>query len=371
MSDEAISAMTNDGSPLELSLAAMTRPAALSAAEGQRAAVRCFACGHRCLVLEGRSGICRVRFNRGGVLYAPYGYVAALACDPIEKKPFFHVLPGTEALSFGMLGCDLHCPYCQNWEISQAGRDANSGREATPIAADDIVRVALARGARSVVSTYNEPLITAEWAVDVFRAARAAGLLTAFVSNGNATPEAIEYLRPWLDAFKVDLKGFRAETYRRMGARIEPVLDSMRRIAASGLWLEVVTLVVPGLNDSEEELADMARFVASLGRDVPWHVTAFHPDYRMTDLEATDESGLLRAAAIGRSAGLRYVYAGNRPGRVGRLEDTACPGCGEWLVERRGFRVRTADGFGPGICPGCGSRIPGIWTRPSPAAAQL
>jgi pyruvate formate lyase activating enzyme len=356
--------MAREQSALELEIAAMTAPAVLREKEGDRAAVRCFACGHRCLVLEGLTGICKVRFNRGGELFAPHGYVAALQCDPIEKKPFFHVLPGTEALSFGMLGCDLHCAYCQNWEISQMGRDAAAGRAPERVSAESLVRVAAMRGASAVVSTYNEPLITAEWALDVFRAARNEGLLTAFVSNGNATPEVIAFLRGHLDLYKVDLKSFREESYRRLGGRLGPVLDSMRRLVDAGIWLEVVTLLIPGFNDSSQELRDIARFIAGLGPGVPWHVTAFHPNYRMTDPPATPVESLLRAASIGRDAGLQFVYAGNLPGHVGGFENTACPGCGEIVVERRGFRILAHTVSRTGQCTGCGHRIPGIWSRP-------
>jgi len=350
--------------PLESEIDPLARPAALSAREGDRGAVRCFACGHRCLVLDGLRGVCKVRFNRGGTLHAPSGYVAALQLDPIEKKPFFHALPGTEALSFGMLGCDLHCAYCQNWEISQAGRDAAAGGAVRRLGPDELVRLAVARGAAAIVSTYNEPLITAEWAADVFDAARAAGLLTAFVSNGNGTPEVIGHIAPRLDLYKVDLKSFRDESYRRLGGRLGPVLDTMERIVAAGIWLEVLTLVIPGFNDSRDELEAIARFVARLGPDVPWHVTAFHPDYKMTDPPATEPDSLVTAAAIGRDAGLRFVYAGNRPGRVGDAENTRCPGCGTTLVERRGFRVLANSlASGGGACPDCGRVIPGIWTR--------
>ena len=211
--------------------------------------VECFACGHRCRIGPGFAGVCKVRYNRHGKLYAPYGYVNAVYSDPIEKKPFFHALPGTQALSFGMLGCDLHCGYCQNWVSSQALRDVRASvdfRRATP---DELVRMALRQGASSIVSTYNEPLITAEWAAAVFREAKGAGLVTGFVSNGNGTPEVLEYLRPWVDLYKIDLKTFDKRRYHELGGRIGPILDSIQRVHELGFWLEVVTLVVPGFND--------------------------------------------------------------------------------------------------------------------------
>jgi len=323
--------------------------------------VRCYACGHACPIPEGFPGVCKVRFNRGGKLFVPWGYVNSLCCDPIEKKPFFHALPGARALSFGMLGCDLHCGYCQNWVSSQALRDSRSTLEFHPVEPADIVRVALSERAAAVVSTYNEPLITAEWAVAVFRAARAAGLTTGFVSNGNATPEVLEYLRPWVDLYKVDLKSFDDRRYHELGGRLGPILDSLRRIHAMGFWLEVVTLVVPGFNDSDDELRAMAAFLAGISRDIPWHVTAFHKDYRMTGPENTPAATLERAAAFGREAGLRFVYAGNLPGALRGLEDTRCPECRAVLIERRGFRVFSNRVTPGGACPGCGTVIPGVW----------
>ena len=327
--------------------------------------VECYACGHRCPIPNGFAGVCKVRFNRGGKLQAPYGYVNTACCDPIEKKPFFHALPGSRALSFGMLGCDLHCGYCQNWVTSQALRDPAGSVDFTVATPSGLVRLALRQGAAALVSTYNEPLITAEWAVAVFREAKAAGLVTGFVSNGNATPEVLEYIRPWVDLYKVDLKSFDDRRYRELGGRLEPILDSIRRIHKLGFWLEVVTLIVPGFNDSDSELRGIAEFLAGISADIPWHVTAFHKDYKMEGPENTPPATLVRAAGIGRAAGLRYVYAGNLPGRTDNLEDTRCPGCGEALVERRGFRVlrnRIASG---GECPACGRAIPGLWKADS------
>jgi pyruvate formate lyase activating enzyme len=323
--------------------------------------VRCFACGHRCPIPEGQPGVCKVRFNRGGKLYVPWGYVAGVHCDPIEKKPFFHVHPGSLALSFGMLGCDLHCSYCQNWISSQALRDPEAVAPVREAAPEQLVRLALESGSAAVVSTYNEPLITAEWAVAVFREAHRAGLLTGFVSNGNATPEVLEYLRPHLDLFKVDLKSFDDRRYRQLGGRLQPVLDSIRRIQQMGFWIEVVTLVVPGFNDSDQELRQIAEFIAGVSPDIPWHVTAFHRDYKMFGPEDTPPATLMRAAAIGRGAGLRYVYAGNLPGMTGDLEDTRCPGCGELLVARRGYRIRACRVTAEGRCPSCAASIPGRW----------
>jgi pyruvate formate lyase activating enzyme len=323
-------------------------------------ALRCVACGHRCYLPDGKIGICKVRFNRDGVLYVPHGYVAALQCDPVEKKPFFHARPGALALSFGMLGCDYHCGYCQNWLTSQALRDPTAGstpRDCTP---EQLVQLAIDQGAEIIASTYNEPLITSEWAVEVFRLAKARGLMTAYVSNGNATPEVLEYLRPWVDLYKVDLKGFNETQYRKLGGVLGTVKDTIRRLVALDFWLEVVTLIVPGFNDSDAELAEIAHFLATASVDIPWHVTAFHPDYKMTDRTYTTADTLLRAVAHGREAGLRYVYAGNLPGNVGGHENTYCPACHATVIERSGYRIRAVR-LDDGACAECGSRIPGRW----------
>jgi pyruvate formate lyase activating enzyme len=326
--------------------------------DGRR--IRCYACGHRCPIFEGQAGVCRVRFNRAGKLYVPWGYVTALQCDPIEKKPFFHVRPGSSAMSFGMLGCDLHCGYCQNWVTSQALRDQQAGAAVRHIKPDEIVEAALRLGAEAVVSTYNEPLITAEWAVAVFKEAKAAGLLTGFVSNGNATPQVLEYLRPWMDLYKVDLKSFDDRHYRELGGRLQPILESIRQIHQMGFWLEVVTLIVPGFNDSDDELRRMADFLAGVSPDVPWHVTAFHSDYKLHDRGSTPAPTVKRAVAIGHAAGLRYVYAGNLAG-LSELESTRCAACGSLLIRRSGFDVPECRLTNAGTCPVCGTAIPGRW----------
>lgn len=324
--------------------------------------LRCYACGHRCLIKEGRRGICKVRFNRGGKLMVPMNYVAALACDPTEKKPFFHVLPGSDTLTFGMLGCDLHCAYCQNWLTSQALRDEAAGTLPRLVTADRLVALARTYGARMIGSSYNEPLITAEWAVEVFKRAKQVGLRTAFISNGNATPQVLDFLRPWTDCYKIDLKAMNDRSYRQLGGVLDNILETIKMVHERGFWEEIVTLVVPGFNDSEDELRRAAEFIASVSPDIPWHVTAFHQDYKMTDNPNTTAEQLIRACEIGRAAGLRYVYAGNLPGRVGRWENTYCTHCDELLVERHGFIVRRMNVTPDGHCPTCGTRIPGIWS---------
>ncbi len=322
--------------------------------------VTCFACGHRCLIKPGREGICKVRFNKGGKLYVPANYAAGIQVDPTEKKPFYHVLPGSLAVTFGMLGCDYHCAYCQNWLTSQALRDPNAvvpPREVRPM---DLVILGKRYGAKLVVSSYNEPLITSEWAMQIFKEAKKEGFLTGYVSNGNATPEVLDYIRPFTDLYKVDLKSFNDKNYRKLGGVLQRVLDTIQMVYERGFWMEVVTLVVPGFNDSEDELKAMAEFLAGVSPDIPWHVTAFHQDYKMRDPQNTTAEMLIRAASIGAEAGLRFVYAGNLPGQVSRYENTICPNCQAELIRRFGFRV-LENQMENGRCYRCQTPIPGVW----------
>ncbi|TMD81664.1 MAG: radical SAM protein [Chloroflexi bacterium] len=486
--------------------------------------VRCYACAHRCLIKEGLRGICKVRYNRGGTLMVPRGYVGALQCDPIEKKPFFHAVPGTDALTFGMLGCDLHCTYCfardvrvatnagmrsfaelwdgasddpdgdpsrrqppngltatsgdgsqhnvrwvfrhdyegelvriwpfplvpfdvtpdhpvlatekpgidrprfvsagkltprhhvcvpvsgdldylairetsrrhyrgpvfnletdgphtylanhavvhncQNWVTSQALRDPGALSEPMDITPRQLVDIAQRQQASVVATSYNEPLITSEWAVEVFKEARPRGFMTAYISNGNATREVLEYIRPFTDLYKIDLKSFRDKNYRSLGGKLENIVNGIQMVHEMGFWLEIVTLIIPGFNDSDEELGDIAHFLAGLSPSIPWHVTAFHKDYRMQDPDNTTPQTLLRAAAIGEAAGLQYIYAGNLPGRVGRYEDTRCPSCQTALVRRFGYRILEDRLTGRGACHRCGFRIPGIWSQAKISAGR-
>jgi pyruvate formate lyase activating enzyme len=325
-------------------------------------ALKCFACGHRCLIKEGKRGICKVRFNEDGRLRVPVNYVAALACDPTEKKPFFHALPGSDTLTFGMLGCDLHCAYCQNWLTSQALRDDAAGTAPTMMTAERLVAMAQAYGASMLGTSYNEPLITAEWAIEVFKKAKAAGFRTAFISNGNATPQVLDYIRPWTDCYKIDLKSMSDKSYRQLGGVVDNILETVQMVHQRGFWEEIVTLVIPGFNDSEDELKRAADFIAAVSPDIPWHVTAFHQDYHMQENANTTAEQLIRACELGRDAGLRYVYAGNLPGRVGRWENTYCPSCDELLVERFGYVIREMKVTREGRCPTCAAVIPGIWS---------
>ncbi len=325
--------------------------------------VRCFACGHACPIPDGQAGVCKVRFNRGGKLYVPWGYAGGVQCDPIEKKPFHHAYPGGLAYSFGMLGCDLHCSYCQNWVTSQALRDPDAVSRPLRLTPEEIVRDAVELGARAIVSTYNEPLITSEWAVEIFKEARRAGLVTGFVSNGNGTPQVLEFIRPWVDLYKVDLKSFDDKHYRQLGGRLAPILETIRALHRMGFWLEIVTLVIQGFNDSDAELTQLAEFLAGVSPDIPWHVTAFHKDYKMTDPANTRPQTLIHAAEIGKRAGLRYVYAGNLPGRVGDFENTRCTGCGTLLIGRFGYHITAYHLTPEGSCPQCATRLPGRWAK--------
>jgi pyruvate formate lyase activating enzyme len=344
-------------------LTVRTREAAPELVERiDRGRIRCYSCGHQCPIPDGAAGVCKVRFNQGGRLMVPWGYVGGVQCDPIEKKPFFHAHPGALAYSFGMLGCDLHCSYCQNWVTSQALRDPSAVAPPQDTTPASLVQGALRQGAKIVVSTYNEPLITSEWAVAIFKEAREQGLVTAFVSNGNGTPQVLEYLRPHIDLYKVDLKSFDDRHYRELGGRLQPILDTIAWLHRAGVWVEIVTLLIPGFNDSDAELRGLAQFIAGVSPDIPWHVTAFHQDYRMTDPANTTAADLTRAASIGRDAGLRFIYAGNLPGRVGDLEDTACPTCDETLIARYGYLIRTYNLTKEGACPRCHTNIPGRWS---------
>jgi pyruvate formate lyase activating enzyme len=352
---------------LKQMLHGFTVPAAEALIERKEdGAIQCFACGHRCLVKPGRDGVCRVRFNNDGVLLVPHGYVGALACDPIEKKPFFHVLPGSDALTFGMLGCDYHCGYCQNWVTSQMLRDPDAVAPARPTTPSQLVDLALQHGAPVVASSYNEPLITSEWAVDVFTEARKRGLRCAYISNGNGTPQVLDFIRPLVDAYKVDLKTFSDRNYRQLGGVLENVTNTIKLLKERNFWVEIVTLVVPGLSDDPDDLKRMADFLAGVDPLMPWHITAFHPDYKMTDgYRATTADDLLRIVEYGQQAGIKYLYPGNLPGKVGDWENTRCHHCRTTVIRRRGFLVTENRVSANGTCPSCHKPLPGIWGKAS------
>lgn len=325
--------------------------------------VYCYSCGHRCRIAEGLAGVCKVRFNQDGKLQVPWGYVAGLQCDPIEKKPFFHAMPSTNALSFGMLGCDLHCNYCQNWITSQVLRDPNAIAPAKVISAEQMLKLAEGENVSTITSTYNEPLITSEWAISIFKQAKAKGFLTSYVSNGNGTPEVLDYLHPWVDLYKVDLKSFRDKHYRELGGLLSNVLDTIKGLKARNFWVEIVTLVIPDFNDSLEELKEMAEFLVSIDPFIPWHLTAFHSDYKMMDRDNTNVTTLLKAAEMAKKAGLKYVYIGNAAGCVGGWENTWCHNCGELLIERYAYHIKQIN-LNFGCCPKCKVEIPGRWFSP-------
>jgi pyruvate formate lyase activating enzyme len=355
--------MTPRVTPLRKLLADHTAPAApeLVRDQGDRT-VRCLACGHRCRIRPDRHGVCHVRFNRDGELRVPFGYVSSLAVDPIEKKPFYHAYPGADALSFGMLGCSFHCPFCQNWVTSQTLRDERAIAEPHFVTPEKVVALALERHGPIITSTYNEPLITTEWAVEIFKLAKQSGLIGSYVSNGNATPEVLEYIRPYVSLMNVDLKAFRDQTYRKLGGVLADTLNTIRLLKKLDFWVEVITLVVPGMNDSDDELAEIADFLVGVSPEIPWHVTAFHPTYHMTDPPRTPVETLRRAYEIGRRAGLMFVYAGNLPGMLAECENTYCPRCHKELIVRHGFYVRHSS-IRNSACPSCGTRIPGVWTK--------
>jgi pyruvate formate lyase activating enzyme len=346
---------------MESALAERQRPGELwEPLEGSD--IRCTACAYECRLSDGAVGACRVRENRGGRLLVPAGYVSAAQVEPIEKKPLFHVAPGARTLSFGMLGCNMRCAYCQNWVVSQTLRDESAVSPLFPITAQELVARALRASAQVVIATYNEPLVTAEWLVDVFRAARQAGLGTGVVSNGTATPAVLEYLRPWVDFFRVDLKCMNEEGYRWLGGRLEHVLAGIRRIRQLGFWLEVVTPLIPGFNDAPEQIEISARFLAGVSTKIPWHITRFHGDYRMRDPRPTRPEDAARAAEIAKNAGLDHVYVGGFGGQAGALEDTWCPGCGDRLVRRAGYATLECRVSNDDRCPTCRRAIPGWWT---------
>jgi pyruvate formate lyase activating enzyme len=333
-------------------------PAMLTAAQAD-GAVRCNVCAHRCLVRPGRRGICGVRENRGGTLYATsYGNVVAAALDPIEKKPLFHVAPGSTAWSIATPGCPFHCTFCQNWEIAQGPR-LGLDLPLAPTPPQAVVGAALARGADAIAYTYVEPTVFLEYALDTGRLARQAGLRNLWITDGYATPEAVELLAACMDAANVDLKSFDERFYHRLcGARLAPVLEAIQAMHAAGIWLEVTTLVIPGHNDSDAEMGAIAGWIVEhVGPETPWHLSRFHPDFKLLDVPPTPLPALARAAAIGRRAGLAHVYIGNAP-ELG-AEDTRCAGCGALLVERRGYRAHShldADGR----CPSCHRPMAGI-----------
>jgi len=331
--------------------------------------VRCALCAHRCRIKAGRSGICQVRHNVGGELTTSvYGRLVSASNDPIEKKPLSHYHPGTTSLSVATVGCNLRCRFCQNASISQWRHVPGRRTPGDPVTPEELVEVAVRRGSRSISFTYTEPTLGLEFAEDTGRLARERGVGTVFVTNGFMTPETVRLLAGFLDAANVDLKAMRERTYRRFcKARLEPVLRTIEALVAAGIWIEVTTLVVPGMNDTDDELAEIARFVAGVGEHVPWHISAFHPTYQLTARPRTPVERLRRAYDLGREAGLKYVYVGNVRGDRG--ESTYCAGCGHRLIHRYGNTLLEVDLDGD-RCPGCGEVLQGVGMAEASACAR-
>jgi len=320
--------------------------------------VRCRLCSHHCKIADSESGFCGVRRNEGGTLYSlVFGATIARHIDSIEKKPLFHFLPGTFSYSIATIGCNFKCGFCQNWQISQVdGAGGPIGESAGRVPAE-VVTEAKRNGCASIAYTYTEPTIFFEYAYETARLAAQAGLRNEFVTNGYMTRAALDTVGPYLDAVNVDLKSWREDYYRNIcKARLKPVLDAIGYMKKLGIWVEVTTLVIPGENDTEEELEGIADFIADLDREIPWHVSRFHPDYRFSDRPPTPRVILDRAAEIGREKGLRYVYRGN----VAADEDTLCPACGEPVVKRTAGGLRR-NKIVEGRCGRCGAEVAGVW----------
>jgi pyruvate formate lyase activating enzyme len=323
------------------------------------AKVRCFLCSHRCLIADGKRGVCCVRENKEGILYSlVYERLISANVDPIEKKPFFHFLPGSKAFSVAAPGCNFRCLHCQNHEISQLPRDKEIiiGEK---VSAEEIVSLALKHNCASISYTYTEPTIFFEYAYDTATIARTQGLKNNFVTNGYMTAEALDMIAPYLNGANVDLKSFSEGFYKKVcGAKLKPVLESITKMHALGIWVEVTTLIIPTLNDAEGELREVARFLLSVSPAIPWHVSAFYPTYRMMDKPRTSPEIIRRAREIGLEEGLRYVYIGNIPGAEG--ENTSCYHCQKVLIKRHGYQI-AENSITEGKCPHCGTPIEGVW----------
>lgn len=323
----------------------------------EKGKVRCGLCSHRCLVANGHRGLCGVREHRDGQLYTlNYGKLVAANCDPIEKKPLFHVLPTTTSYSISTVGCNFRCQHCQNHTISQIPKSYSFLSEiVTP---GTVVDAAVKAGCKSISYTYVEPTVFYEFAYDCCVLAHDRGLKNVFVSNGYMAKEPSKKIAHYLDAINIDIKGFSETFYRNVaGAKLAPVLENVALMHSLGVWVEVTTLLIPGLNDSQDELRELAAFIASIDTQIPWHLTAFYPTYKMTSVPSTTVAALQRAKGIGKEAGLIYVYLGNV---TSGGEKTTCSACNELLIERKGFSARLIGGHN-GACPSCGAQCPGVW----------
>ena len=321
--------------------------------------VECYLCSHRCQIVPPKFGICGVRQNKEGKLYTHvFGEVIAAHIDPIEKKPLYHFLPKTTSFSIATVGCNFRCPYCQNWQISQVSKRGEGSLAGHKLLPEEVVSQAKSHGCQSISYTYTEPTIFYEYAYETSKLAKEKGLANVFVTNGYMTSEALETINPYLDACNVDLKSFREEFYKEFcRAQLEPVLDSIRLMKKLNIWVEITTLIIPGENDGEEELSQIARFIAELDPDIPWHISRFHPNYEFTDRYATPIDTLRKAFSIGKKEGLRYIYIGNV---LGESEDTSCPHCGHVLIQRQGFFVASQK-VKDSRCSFCGQPIAGVF----------
>jgi len=321
--------------------------------------VHCFLCGHQCRIADQKFGFCGVRQNIDGILYTRvYGRPCALHIDPIEKKPLYHFFPGSTSFSIATIGCNFHCGFCQNWEISQATVRDGTAPDEQEVLPEEVVKAAIKNNCKSISYTYTEPTIFFEYAFDIAKLAKEKGLYNNFVTNGYMSKDALLMIKPYLDAANVDLKFFRDSSYRKIcKGSLEPVLNSIRLMKKLNIWVEITTLVVTGENDSEEELRDIAQFIADVDKNIPWHVSRFHPDYKFSDRRATAEATLKKAQEIGYDAGLTYIYAGNV---VGFGNDTYCHHCKKLLIKREGFSVLEYN-IKSGRCAFCNTVIPGIF----------
>ena len=321
---------------------------------------KCQACAHQCVIRPGGHGLCGQRHFNGTSFIVPRDAVSGLAIDPMEKKPLYHFLPGNEVLSYGMVGCSLACPFCQNWDISQVGRDEHAVCAMRAVTAEEMVALAVQRGIPAIAATYNEPIISAEWTAEIFELAHKKNIRTVLVSNGFASPEAIKLLAPLTDAANIDLKAGNDEGYSKLGGRLQPVLDAISKLHRQGVWLEVTTLVVPGFNNTPEHSMAIAEFIASLSREIPWHISAYFSTYKMPPTpQFTPLSDIEAAVQCGERTGLHHIYTGNLRPNLSR-SDTLCPHCGKRLIQRFNYSLQQ-NTIKNGKCPDCGAIIAGVF----------
>lgn len=358
-----------DTRPLVERLADFARPATLFERQ-EHGHIRCTACAHRCVIQEGRAGACAVRFVKNDTLLAPHGYVARRYVRTVEINTLYHFHPGARSLIVGMYGCDLRCPYCHNWRLSQALREGVDDEEPLACTPEELAELAVQSNCTVMAAAFNEPMISAEWIHAVFTAAKARGLATAIISDANTTREALSYVRPVCDAFRVDFKAQDNERYKALGGRIAPVVDAISLAKELGFWVEVVTMVVPGFNDDLPALRTMADAIAKAGDDIPWHLNAFVPRYKLERVPRMEMGALASVVGMAYARGLRFVYASNAPGGYSELSHTRCPGCHELLIERNDY-VTVANRVTNGACPHCATVIPGIWGSEIADGARL